>query len=137
MSIAIAGYMVSTDPTFENIIVEPKHIDIACLLLESIYNNPVFKLKEFVDEERKRLDCSLADINAMKELIIRYPSTIAYLENNNNISKNTLHTISGLDITIFNELMKGLSKDHFITLTRDKIYPTPKFLMAIKKAKMT
>lgn len=137
LAIAVAGYMVNTDPTFENIIVEQKHIDIACVLLESIYNNPIFKLKEFVDEERKRLDCSLADINMLKEMNTRYPSTIQYLENNNNISKNTLHTISGLDITIFNELMKNLSKNYFITLTRDKIYPTPKFLMAIKKVKMT
>jgi hypothetical protein len=56
-----------------------------------------------------------------------------YLENNNNIAKNTLATVSGLDVMTFNTVIQKLSKDSFITLTRDKIYPTPKLLVAIKK----
>lgn len=135
LSVAIAGYMVSTDMEFNDIVVQKRHVDIACALLDSIYNNPIFKLKEFVDEERKQLYCSLADVETVRELLSRYPSMMAYLENNNNIAKNTLMTVSGLDGMVFNEAVQKLSKDSFVTLTRDKIYPTPKLLIAIKKAR--
>ena len=49
-----------------------------------------------------------------------------YLENNNNIAKNTLYTISGVDQTIFNGLIQELSREHLITLTRDKVFCNPK-----------
>ena len=136
MAIAVAGYMVSTDIDFETIIVKKQHVDIAIQLLISIYDNHIFKLKEFVIEERKRLDCSLPDIELIKDFLNRYPSAIEYLENNNNIAKNTLFTISGLDNIAFNEFVQRLSKNSFVTLTRDKVYPTPKLLTAIKKARI-
>lgn len=134
LAVAIAGYMVSTDLEYNEIIVQKRHVDIACALLDSIYNNPIFKLKEFVDEERKQLYCSLADVETARELLTRYPSMMSYLENNNNVAKNTLMTVSGLDTMVFNEAVQRLSKDSFVTLTRDRIYPTPKLLIAIKKA---
>ena len=135
LSIAIAGYMVSTDIEFNNIIVKKRHVDIACVLLESIYNNPIFKLKEYVNEERKTLNCTVMDVETAIELLKRYPTMIDYMENNNNIAKNTLMTVSGLDNMLFNEAVQTLSKNHFITMTRDRIYPTPKMLIALKKAK--
>ena len=58
-----------------------------------------------------------------------------YLENNNNIAKNTLFTISGADQTVFNGVIQELSRNHLITLTRDKIYCNPKLVIGIKKAK--
>ena len=40
---------------------------------------------------------------------------LAYLENNNNIAKNTLQTVSGLEFNIFNEAVQRLSKNGLIT----------------------
>ena len=137
LSIAIAAYMVSTDTSYQNIIVLQKHVDLACILLESIYNNSIFKLKEFVNEERKRIICTLQDIELVHELMTRYPSMLAYLENNNNIAKNTLQTVSGLEFNIFNEAIQRLSKNGLITLTQTKVFPTPKLLIAIKKVHAT
>jgi hypothetical protein len=135
LAIAIAGYMVSTNLDFSTIIVQKKHVDIACILLESIYNNDTFKLKEFVTEERKTHDCGLTDIKTIEELLTRYPSMLGYLENHNNVAKNTLFTVSGLDQLVFNEAVQKLSKESFINITRDKIFPTPKFLIALKKVR--
>lgn len=137
MSIAIAGYMVSTDMEYETIIVEKKHVDIAIKLLISIYDNPIFKLREFVDEERKKLNCTLLDVKIVSDMMIRYPNMLNYLENNNNVAKNTLLTVSGLDTNIFSLAIQKLSENAFVTLTKDKIYPTPKLLIAIKKAKLS
>ena len=135
LAIAIAGYMVSTNMDYSTIIVQKVHVDIACLLLESIYNNDTFKLKEFVTEERKTHDCGLADLKVVEELLTRFPSTLTYLESHNNIAKNTLFTVSGLDLPIFNECVQRLSKESLVTITRDKIFPTPKLLIAIKKVR--
>jgi hypothetical protein len=56
-----------------------------------------------------------------------------YLENNSTISKSTLFTISGVDQTVFNDVMQNLSKDYFIELSRDRVFPTPKLLMTLRK----
>lgn len=133
LAIAIAGYMVSTDITYSNIVVLKRHVDIAAVLLESIYNNQIFKLKEVVEEERKQIICNLPDIEKAREMFLRYPTMMSYLEKNNNIAKNTLATISGLDPAIFNEAVQQLAKHSFINMTQYKIFPTPKLLIAMKK----
>lgn len=135
MAIAVAGYMVSSDSTYENIIIQKKHVDIAAILLESIYNNQIFKLKEVVDEERKQVVCTLSDIEKVREMLSRFPTLMSYIEKNNNIAKNTLATISGLDTLVFNEAIQQLAKQSFITMTQYKIFPTPKLLIAIKKVR--
>ena len=137
LSVAVAGYMVSTDLEFEDIIIKKEHVDIAASLLIGIYDNQIFKLKEYVTEERKRMDCTVRDINEITELYTRFPSLLTYLENNNNVAKNTLITVSGLDGLVFNEAIQRLSKNYFVTMTRDKIYPTPKYLMAMKKLRQS
>ena len=133
MSIAIAGYMVSTDASYSSIIVQKKHVDIAAILLESIYNNSTFKLKEFIDEERKQLVCTLPDLEIAREFNSRYPTMMGYLEKNANVAKNTLATVAGLDQSIFNDALKQLAKHSFVTMTQFKIFPTPKLLIAMKK----
>ena len=137
LSIAIAGYMVSTDLDYENIIVKKEHVNIAAALLKSIYDNPIFKLKEFVDEEHKRMSCTTKDIDTITELYSRYPVILKYLENNNNVAKNTLMTVAGIDALLFNDVMQRLNTDYFITMTRDKINATPKFYTAMKKLRST
>ena len=133
LAIAIAGYTVSTDITYSNIIVSKEHVNIAMALLESIYDNPIFKLREFVQEERKRLDCTLADIKNVNNLKTKYPNMIHYLQVNDNVSKNTLLTVSGLDNITFGQIIQNMTNNSLITLTRDKVFPTPKLLIALKK----
>ena len=127
--------MVSTNLDYTQIVVKEEHVKIAVALLRSIYDNSIFKLKEFVDEERKTLTCTLSDVMFIKEKIKRFPSLMTYLENNNNIAKNTLYTISGVDQTIFNGVIQELTTHHLITITKDKIYCNPKLIIGIKKAR--
>ena len=129
--------MVSTDLNYDNIIVTKQHVNLAYKLLESIYNNPTFKLQEFVTEERKRLECTLKDIEMIKEFSTRYPSFIYYLEHNDNVAKSTLMTVAGLDLDVFNTAVQKLSHNYFVTLTRDKIMPTAKLLTALNKLRST
>ena len=52
LAIAIAGYTVSTDETYEKIIITKEHVDTAIDYLISCYDNSTFKLKEYVTTER-------------------------------------------------------------------------------------
>lgn len=133
LAIAIAGYTVSTDMEYNNIIVNETHVNIAGTLLKSIYDNDIFKLKQFTDEERKKLYSSTGDTMKIRDLRTRFPAVMQYLENNSTISKSTLFTISGVDQTVFNDVMQNLSKDYFIELSRDRVFPTPKLLMTLRK----
>lgn len=135
LSIAVAGYMVSTTLDYSCIVVQKEHVNTAIKLLISIYDNNLFKLKEFVTEERKTLVPTLGDVMFLKDMIRRFPTLMDYLENNNNIAKNTLFTISGADQNVFNSVIQNLSKNHFIALTRDKIYCHPKLVTGIKSAR--
>lgn len=137
LAIAIAGYMVSTDDTFENIIVTKRQVDIACVLLQSIYDNPVFKLGEFVKGERKTTEFTVEDVKKISDLRARYPKLVSYLANNNNVSKNTLQSVSALDSLSFGEALSSLTESSLITMTQFKVFPTPKFLIALKRLEET
>ena len=52
IAVASAGMLVSTDD-YEKIIVTKEHIDWARDFLIRIYDNEVFKLRQFVHEQRK------------------------------------------------------------------------------------
>lgn len=135
LAIAVAGYMVSADPTFENIVVTKSHVKIACTILMKIYDNDIFKLRQFTDEERKKMGAGTADINMLTDLRKRYPAIFQYISNNNIVSKSTLYAISGLEISSFNEILKELSMNYFIEISKDRIIPTPKLLIALRKIK--
>ncbi len=118
---------------FDIYIVNESHVNIAGALLKSIYDNDIFKLKQYTDEERKKLYSSTGDTMKIRDLRTRFPAVMQYLENNSTISKSTLFTISGVDQTVFNDVMQNLSKDYFIELSRDRVFPTPKLLMTLRK----
>ena len=48
LAIAVAGYLVSTDDSYTNIIVDKTHVDYAVKFFRELYDNPTFKLKEYV-----------------------------------------------------------------------------------------
>lgn len=135
LAISIAGYMVSTDLSYETIIIEKKHVDIAIHLMKLMYDNDVFKLKEFTDAEKRKVNVSTVDISVMKEISTRYPGISQALENHSVVSRNTLMSMAGVDALTFNEVVKKLTENYLIEINRDKISPTPKFLQGLREVK--
>ena len=74
-------------------------------------------------------------IELIKDKIKRFPTLMYYLENNNDIAKNTLFTISGVDQNVFNGIIQELSKNNMVRLTRDNVYCNPKLIIGLKKAR--
>ena len=137
LATAIAGYMVSTDPTYQKIIVEKEHIDKAIEIMRALYDNPTFKLKEFVAEERRFREFNEQDIEKLQLLYQKNNPVINLLSNSSSTTRTNLYSVSGLDAINFNRLIGELSVNNFIRMTAYDIIPTEKFFNTFKKIDKT
>lgn len=131
LAIAIAGYLVSTDDTYENIIVKKEHVDAAVNYYIRIYDNPTFKLKEYVDSERSYNTIDADGINLLQELYIKEPGLLLQLERISRTSKNNLMAATGLASDDYNKLMRSLVSGLFVTFEGYDIVPTQRFRLGM------
>jgi len=133
IAIALAGYTVSTDDTFENIIVKKEHIDYAKNLMIELYDNDIFRFKEFVNAERKFSEVDEEGIKELQRLWQQSNKILLYLENYSKTQTKTLKTISGLDDNSYNLIMSSLTSNLFIRHEGYDIIPTERFRKTMKK----
>jgi len=133
LSIAIAGYLVSTDETYTNIIVEAEHVENAVRLMKKIYDNPTFKLKEYVEHERKYSTIDDDGIKLLEEVYMKSPAMLLHLELISATTKNALQAATGMDNNEYNAQMNKLVRGLFITFTKYEIVPTERFRLGMAK----
>jgi len=133
LATAIAGYLASTDNDFENIIVNDAHVDLAIDILLQLYDNPTFRFKEFVIEERRTKDFSIEDINLLQDMYSSNSSLLNELNKTAGISRQALFAISGIDSLAFSRIINKLVSNFFITFNSYDIIPTEKFKKAMNK----
>jgi hypothetical protein len=112
LAIAVAGYLVSTDDTYEKIIVKNEHVDFAVNFLKGIYDNEVFKLKEFATHERRFSTIDDAGIGILQDIYTKCAGLLLHLEQVSSTSKNTLQAATGLPNDQYNALMNRLISDY-------------------------
>lgn len=133
LSIAIAGYLVSTDDTYQRIIVTKEHVEYAVQLFRELYDNPVFRLKEYVANERKYNTIDADGIRLLQMLYTKCPAILVMLEQEAKVSRNTLMAALGLDATTYNGYMNQLIQGSFVRLTANEILPTERFRLGMSK----
>ena len=133
LAIAIAGYVVSTDETFEKIIVKKEHVDYAKDFFKRIYDNPTFKLKEYVDHERKYSTIDKEGIDLLQDIYDKAPSLILQLEQCATASKNMLAAATGLTNDELNKALNKLTRGLFIKFAAHDIVPTERFRLGLEK----
>lgn len=131
LSLAIAGYLVSTDDTFTNLILEKEHIDVAVGFFRRIYDNPVFKLKEYVLHERKYSHIDTDGIAALQDIYDRFPALVLQLEQSSRAGKQMLGSATGLGSEELNRALNRLSKGLFIQFSNYDILPTERFRIGL------
>ena len=133
LATAVAGYVVSTDDSFENIIVKEEHVDYAARMLVKLYDNKTFRFKEYVQQEREYTVLKDGDIETLQKLWKDNQGLLLYLENHSKVGQRTLQSVSGLDSTGFSGVLNVLVSKSFIKLTSTDIIPVEKFRKAMKE----
>lgn len=127
VAIAIAGYTVSTDSSFENIILTKTHINQAIDYLISLYDNKVFRLKEFVENERKYSTVDNDAIAVLQDIYTKSPAIIQTLNTHPVCSQSTLSLSSGIDRVDLNKIVQRLVRSYFVRFDGNDIVPTERY----------
>jgi hypothetical protein len=133
IAIAVAGYLVSTDENFEHIIVNKEHVDYAEKVLIELYDNPTFKLREYVEMERRYAETDDAAVSLLTDIAIKYPSVIQHLEMNASTTRNSLAAVAGLSSDEINKVVNNLVKGFFVRISEHSILPTERYRMTLKR----
>jgi hypothetical protein len=133
LSIACAGYLVSTDESFENIVVQQEHVDFAIEYFVSLYVNGTFKYKEYVDQERRYSELTQNNLDVLQEMFITAPSLLLQLERSSSSTRNSLTAATGMSNDEFNKATNRLVRNLFIRFEGHDIVPTEKFRKGMTK----
>lgn len=131
LSIAVAGYVVSTDETYENIIVLKEHIDFAVEFLIKLYDNPTFKLREFVQHELKFSTINEEAVALLQDIYDKFPTLVLQLEQTSSTTKNMLSAATGLTNDDLNKALNRMTKGLFVRFANHEIIPTERFRLAL------
>lgn len=131
MSSALACMLCST-VDYENVIVSKEHVDVIVNFLISIYDNSVFRLKDFTEEEKSFTVVVDKDTALLNELYPKNVTLIDFLANNSRIGRNELITVSGLNRDNFIRIFNLLASRKFVKLDREQVIPTIKFRKTYK-----
>ena len=133
LAIAMAGYLVSTDASYEKIIVTKEHVDAAVEYLIDCYDNPTFKLKEYVKMEQLYNTIDDEGVKLLQELYNQNPSIMLQLERLSSTNKQNLMAATGLDSELYNKFMQRLTQGLFIQYEGYDIIPTQRFRLGMSK----
>ena len=133
LSVAIAGYIVSTDDTYENIIVTKEIVDYAFSFFVRIYDNDTFKLREYVENERRYTTVDKDSIDALQNFYMKHASIVRTLEQYASTTKSVLASGSGLNNDDLSKALNILSTKYFIRFHGNEIIPTERFRLALAK----
>lgn len=131
LAIAIAGYLVSTDASYENIIVHNTHVDYAETLLRELYDNQTFRLREYVINERRYSQIDDEGVAALQDIYNKAPGLIQELERQSYISRNMLFASAGLSQEELSRCLNRLARGMFIRYTSQNISPTQRFRLGM------
>lgn len=132
IAIACAGMCVSTDADFEKIVVTREHVDFAVYFLKEIYVNDIFKLDNYVANERSYSVCRPEDIHTLQDIYNSHSAMLEQMSISVEMSQRQLQVMSGLDQNKFSGVVNNLAASKFIQWQGEKIIPTNKFRKAMK-----
>ena len=133
LAIAVAGYTVSTDETYENIVVTKDCVDFAANFFIQLYDNPTFKLREYVTHERQFSEIDEEGIKLLQEIYMKNPSLVLQLEQCATTNKNMLSAATGLTNDELNKALMLLTRGLFIRYQTHDIVPTERFRLGMTR----
>jgi hypothetical protein len=135
-AIAVAACVCSTDDG-ENLKVTEEHVSWAVNFLEKMYDNELFKLRRYVEQERSYSTCDTTDVNMLQGIYNRNAALVNQLDMGTEFSQNQLMAISGLERDDFAKIFSRLFEGKFIQSAGEKYYASVKFRTALRHVDRT
>lgn len=132
VSIAVAACVCSYDETGENLKISEEHVTWARNWLARCYDNKVFKMKRYVEEERAYTLCDRNDVQMLQGIYNRNATLISQMDLGTEFSQMQLRSISGLDNDEYSKVINRLAEGRFIKWAGEKVQPSPKFRTAMQ-----
>ena len=126
MSAALACMLCNTTD-YKNVIITKEHVNYIVNFLKKIYDNPIFRLKEFAAEEKSYNIVVEEDKQQLEKYYPNNVTFIDFLANTSKVNRNELMTVSGLNKDDFSKIFNFLVARKFVKLSKDMVVPTLKF----------
>jgi hypothetical protein len=132
-SVALASLLVSTDELNESIIVKKDIVDYVYNWLISIYDNNIFKLREYKKEYDRYNNINEAEIKELERLYVKNSVLLDYLSSQSSTTQQNMRSISGLEMNDFTIVLNTLVQLKMLRISRNTVYPSRKFMMGMNK----
>jgi hypothetical protein len=133
IAVASAIMLVSTDANYENVIVTKEHVDWAYNFLVRLYDNPVFKLRQFVDEQRKYTDIDEALIRDLQDLYLNNATMFNFLEMTSGVPRAVLRDVSGKSNEDFSVVLNEMSRLYLFKWSGGNMIPSERLRKGLAK----
>lgn len=135
LAIAVAGYCVETDETYENIVVSKECVDYAVNFLIKLYDNETFRLREYANNEKKYTEVKQSDLDLLGSLWNKVPTLLIHLDDEANPTKTSAKAALGESEDDYNGVMKTLVQAYMLKMKGNDIIVSPKFRKAMNQCK--
>jgi hypothetical protein len=127
IAVATAGMLISTTPEFDKIVVTKEHIDWAKNFFIRLYDNPVFKLAQFVIEQRKYSDVDKNLVKELQDMYVHHATLFNFLETTSGVTRATLRDISGMNNEEFSILLNEMARLYLFKWSSGSLIPSERF----------
>jgi hypothetical protein len=132
IAVASAGMLVSTED-YKKIVVTKAHIDWARDFLIRIYDNDVFKLRQFVHEQRKFTEVDDILVKELQELYYGNSTMFNFLEMSSGVARSTLRDVSGLTNDDFSIVLNNMARLYLFQWSGSNLIPSERFRKGLAK----
>lgn len=132
VAIATAAMVCSMSDDGESLLVKEEHVTWAKNFLISCYDNRIFKLREYVENQRSLVECDDAAVHALQGLYNNHSVMLKQLEMSTEISQRDLQGMSSMDGKEFSKVLNQLVRYSFVEYGT-KIRPTQRFRTAMSR----
>lgn len=133
IAVASAIMLVSADSSFENVVVKKEHIDWACNFLIRIYDNNVFKLQQFVNEQRKYSEIDQHLVKDLQDLYLNNATLFNFLEMSSGVPRAVLRDVSGKSNEDFSVVLNEMSRLYLFRWSGSLIIPSERLRKGLAK----
>ena len=127
LAVSVAVMTVSTDETYQKVIVRKEHIEWVSDFIDNEYGSKVFRLHTVADEERSYQVVDQPGVAALESLVSSAPILLEELRRQSSVTTQTLKTLSGLDGEGYAKAINLLAKFRMVTFEGNNVIPSLRF----------